>query len=108
MKVKIKKQGGLAIDCRTNVYFNVDDVLKVGDKNLTEENLTELIDLGYGKKVLAKTETKVEKPKKAKKTKKAKEKIDEPVEEIIETEVETISEEISDADFDDLDLGGDL
>ena len=47
MRVKIKKQGGLAIDCRTNVYFKVGDVFAVGDQRFSEEDLTELVRLGY-------------------------------------------------------------
>lgn len=51
MKVKIKKQGGLAIDCRTNVYFEVDDVFAIGDERFSKENLTRLIELGYADEV---------------------------------------------------------
>lgn len=51
MKVQIKKDGGLAIDCRTNVYFKVDDVFSVGDQRFSEENLTELVGLGYADEI---------------------------------------------------------
>lgn len=51
MRIKIKKQGGLAIDCRTNVYFKVDDVFAVGDQRFSEEDLTELVRLGYADEI---------------------------------------------------------
>jgi len=45
MRVRTTCQGGLAVDCRTNVYFKKDDFLEVGYKGLLEEHLQELIDV---------------------------------------------------------------
>lgn len=59
MKVRIKKQGGLAIDCRTNVYFNIDDVFAVGDQRFSEENLTELVALGLAEEIAEEDSTEV-------------------------------------------------
>jgi hypothetical protein len=65
MKIKTTITGGLAIDCRTNVYFVKDEVLEVGSKSsaifrgLSEDDLIELVSLGQAEEVLTE-EVKVE------------------------------------------------
>jgi len=57
MKVIAKVTSGLAIDCRTNVYFKKDDVLEVGSGStrfstgLSEEDLVELVTLDLADEV---------------------------------------------------------
>jgi len=57
MAVKTIKTGGLAIDCRTNIYFRSGETLEVGDKpavgfsGLTQANLDRLVELNLAKEV---------------------------------------------------------
>ena len=51
MKVKTIVQNGLAISPRKNVYFEKGDILGIGDKGLSEENLKTLVEIGFAKKV---------------------------------------------------------
>jgi len=55
MKIIITKKGGLAVDCRNNVYFNKGDIFQVGSKStkvfagLSKKDLEELVSLGFAK-----------------------------------------------------------
>lgn len=46
MKVRALKQSGLAIDCRTTVFFKKGDILQAADSKLNEKNLERLVEIG--------------------------------------------------------------
>ena len=57
MKIQTTVRGGLAVDCRTNIYFGEGEVLEVGSKStaafrgLSEGDLKELLNLKLAKQV---------------------------------------------------------
>lgn len=74
MKIKTKVKNGLALDCRTVISFDKDEVLEVGDKGFSEENLKRLVELQFADLVVVEKAV-VEEPvftKKSKSKKKAK------------------------------------
>lgn len=51
MRVRTKKNGRLAIDPRTVVSFDKDDILGVGDRGFSEENLKRLVALELAEEI---------------------------------------------------------
>jgi len=46
MEIITKIKGGIATNPRTNVYFNMNEILCVGDKGLSLNNLERLVEIG--------------------------------------------------------------
>ena len=47
MKIRATITNGLSIDPRTIVHFTKDEVLEIGSKGLTKENLERLVEIGF-------------------------------------------------------------